>query len=386
MKKFFLFLFLSMLLSFNAFTQAPAKFSYQAVVRDHAGELVKSRPVGMRVSILKGSADGTVVFQEVYVPNHKTNQNGLISFEVGGGIPVLGTLASIDWSSGSYFVKTETDPAGGTNYGLTGSVQLLSVPYAMYASNSGNSIPGPQGPQGPTGPKGEKGDSGNFNNGTEVGQILFWDGKKWTSLAPGTEGQVLTMCKGKPTWGPCPPDTLKVGSSYGCGIIAHIFQPGEIGYVPNEVHGIIVASEDLPQKYTWGPYIDPPLSREYFQNCSNLLGTGRVNTDTILYVAAKTNAFYPAAQAAANYSSGGCDDWFLPSLEELVIIKNNLANNNIGNFVTESVNGGNLATGYWSSSMMDNYIGALAPMFAKNAGICGCAKFEDYFVRPVRYF
>ena len=42
----------------------------------------------------------------------------------------------------------------GTNYTITGTSQLLSVPYALYAKTSGSSIPGPQGPAGVDGADG----------------------------------------------------------------------------------------------------------------------------------------------------------------------------------------------------------------------------------------
>ena len=38
----------------------------------------------------------------------------------------------------TYFIKTETDPTSGTNYTVTGTSQILSVPYAFYAEKSGN--------------------------------------------------------------------------------------------------------------------------------------------------------------------------------------------------------------------------------------------------------
>jgi hypothetical protein len=87
----------------------------------------------MQISILKGSTP-------VYVEKHTTttNDNGLATLEVGGGTPVSGSFIGIDWSSGTYFIKTETDPSGGTNYSITGTSQLLSVPYALYAKTSGS--------------------------------------------------------------------------------------------------------------------------------------------------------------------------------------------------------------------------------------------------------
>jgi hypothetical protein len=83
-----------------------------------------------------------------------------VSIEIGGGNIVSGDFATINWANGPYFLKTETDPTGGTNYTINGTSQLLSVPYAMYAANSGSSIPGPQGPQGPVGNDGATGPQG----------------------------------------------------------------------------------------------------------------------------------------------------------------------------------------------------------------------------------
>ena len=43
----------------SAFSQVPEKMSYQAIIRNASGDLVKNSPVGMQISILKGSATGT---------------------------------------------------------------------------------------------------------------------------------------------------------------------------------------------------------------------------------------------------------------------------------------------------------------------------------------
>jgi uncharacterized protein (TIGR02145 family) len=141
MKKLFAFLAV-ILMTFNAFAQSPQKMSYQAVIRNSNNALVASSPVGMRISILQGSSTGTEVYKEIYNPNPQTNTNGLVSIEIGGGIPLNGTFSAIDWASGPYFLKTETDPTGGTNYTITGTSQLLSVPYALYAKTVGNGFSG----------------------------------------------------------------------------------------------------------------------------------------------------------------------------------------------------------------------------------------------------
>lgn len=135
--------------------QAPQKMSYQAVIRNSSSALVKSSAVGMRISVLQGTASGTVVYAETQKP--ATNINGLVSIEIGSGTVITGTFAGINWGAGPYFIKTETDPAGGTNYSITGTSQLMSVPYALFAANS---PAGPMGPQGPAGATGAQGPAG----------------------------------------------------------------------------------------------------------------------------------------------------------------------------------------------------------------------------------
>ncbi len=105
-----------LLLTIRVFAQAPDKLSYQAVIRDAGSILVTNKAIGMRVTILQGSETGTEVYKEIYNPNPQTNGNGLVTLEIGSGIPVTGSFAEIDWADGSCFIKTEFDPTGGTNY------------------------------------------------------------------------------------------------------------------------------------------------------------------------------------------------------------------------------------------------------------------------------
>jgi hypothetical protein len=115
----------------SVFAQAPQKMSYQAVIRNSSDALVTSTPVGMRISIIQGSIFGASVYVETQTTS--TNANGLVSLAIGTGTPVTGTFAAIDWAAGPYFIKTETDPTGGTAYTINGTNELMSVPYALYA-------------------------------------------------------------------------------------------------------------------------------------------------------------------------------------------------------------------------------------------------------------
>jgi hypothetical protein len=124
-------MFIGMILSASLWAQSPEKMSYQAVVRDGSNSLLTLTEVGMRIQILQGSEFGAAVYVETQTPI--TNANGLVSIEIGTGTVINGDFSSIDWANGPYFLKTETDPDGGTSYSIIGTSQLLSVPYAMHA-------------------------------------------------------------------------------------------------------------------------------------------------------------------------------------------------------------------------------------------------------------
>ncbi|MCH2231762.1 MAG: hypothetical protein MK105_15620 [Crocinitomicaceae bacterium] len=126
----------ALFLTASVWAQAPDKMSYQAVIRDAGNSLVSSTAVGIQISILQGGVAGTAVYVETQTPT--TNANGLVSLEIGTGNVISGDFTTIDWAADSYFIKTETDPTGGTNYTITGTSQLMSVPYALHAKTADN--------------------------------------------------------------------------------------------------------------------------------------------------------------------------------------------------------------------------------------------------------
>ena len=135
MKNLYPFLIL-LFLSLNIYAQSPEKMSYQAIVRDANNTLVANKTIGMQISILQSNITGTVVYAETHTVD--TNLNGLVSLEIGRG-STSDNFSTIDWSAGPYFIKTETDPTGGSSYTITGTSQLMSVPFALYANTSGSS-------------------------------------------------------------------------------------------------------------------------------------------------------------------------------------------------------------------------------------------------------
>jgi hypothetical protein len=159
--------------------QAPEKINYQAVARDLSGNPLVNQTLNVTYEIRQSSPTGTSVYTETH-SGISTNQFGLFTAEIGGGIPSVGTFAGINWGAGLYYLYVEVngDPMG--------SSQLLSVPYALYAKQSAN---GPQGAPGknsisivtpePTGINcqngGNKIDVGTDDNGDNILQPLEID-------------------------------------------------------------------------------------------------------------------------------------------------------------------------------------------------------------------
>src|SRR5690554_317816 len=303
-----------LLMTASVFAQAPEKMSYQAVVRDASDALLGSTSVGMQISILQGSPSGTSVYKERQFPN--TNANGLVSIEIGTGIVVSGDFTTIDWSNGPYFIKTETDPTGGASYTITGTSQLLSVPYALYAKTSGSSTPGPQGDPGPQGPAGNDGAQGPQGDPGPQGPV-------------GNDGTDAT--------------TYSVGDFAQGGIVFWVDETGQ--------HGLVCAKEvqNNGSGIRWyaGTYGntqakgDGPFSGE--ANTSIIIAAQvAIGDDGSTYAARICNELQ-VTEGGKTYG-----DWYLPSKEELNLMYQNKATID----ATAGVNGGSgfASAAYWSST------------------------------------
>lgn len=171
------------------YAQAPQSFSYQAVARDMAGNIIANKAVSLRFSILDGSSSGTVVYQETQ--SATTNVLGLCNVSVGQGTVTSGNFSTIGWGSGGKFLKVEIDPNGGSSYTVMGTTQMLSVPYALYAGNGGLQTVTASSPE-LTG----NGTSGNplklASQGAANGQVLKYNGTNWVPAAD-NDAQTLSI-------------------------------------------------------------------------------------------------------------------------------------------------------------------------------------------------
>jgi hypothetical protein len=177
-------LFIALCLS----AQAPHQLNYQAIIRKADGSLVSNQPVSIRINIISEKDSSKAVYSETV--NTTTNKNGLVNLSIGNNPG----FENINWRSGVYHIKTETDPSGGSNYSISGTNPILSVPIALYAHKAGNGF------------SGEYADLKNkppviFTSATpKEGDLLYFNGPEWTLLDKGSEGQILTISSGKPQW------------------------------------------------------------------------------------------------------------------------------------------------------------------------------------------
>ncbi len=133
MKKLF-YLVLMVLLSFDLIAQVPGNFNYQAVLRNNSGELITDQSVDIRISIIDNEPTGSILYQEIHTKT--TNSYGVVNLVIGDGTVESGTFSQINWGENDKYLGIEVD--AGSGYVDMGTVQLLSVPYALYSEKALN--------------------------------------------------------------------------------------------------------------------------------------------------------------------------------------------------------------------------------------------------------
>ena len=121
-----------------AIAQAPQKINFQSILRNINGEVVANKSVSLKISILSGSISGSSVYGETH--NKTTDASGLISLQIGNGTVLNGVFVNINWGSSAHFIQLEADFSGGSNYVVLGTQELMSVPYALYASKTDTTV------------------------------------------------------------------------------------------------------------------------------------------------------------------------------------------------------------------------------------------------------
>lgn len=136
MKRIALILFSFVITGIAVYAQVPGKFNYQAVIRNNLGEIITERNVDIQISILDNLNDGAEV---LYEESHSkpTNAYGILNLVIGDGTDKVGDLSQVNWGENDKYLKVEVD--AGNGFTNLGTIQLLSVPYALYATDADSS-------------------------------------------------------------------------------------------------------------------------------------------------------------------------------------------------------------------------------------------------------
>ncbi len=277
----------------------PPGIPYQAVVRNANGQVAANAAATTKFTLHQNTIDGAVEYQETHALT--TNAQGLVSAVIGQGTAVQGTFGGINWSNTTKFLQVEVDLGNG--YVDLGTQQLMSVPFALYAAN------GPAGPQGPAGADGADGATGPAGPQGPAGSGGF---------------------------------THWVGESFGGGVVFHLFRD-ELG----QEHGLIVSLNNIGYFTQWGfDGID-------LQGCSSTWD-GFTNSSTIVSSANTYQGI--AAQICDNYEGLGFNDWYLPAIDELVLLFNARfqVHKTLGQISNSDVLKDTIGEYYWSSTEINS--------------------------------
>lgn len=387
------------------------KMSFQSIIRNSANTLITNSAIGLRFSVLQGSISGTVLYAETQ--NASTNANGLISIIVGNGTVVSGNMNSLTWSNGPYFFKTEIDPTGGTSYTISETTEMTSVPMAneavLSATENGqiNASPyiqslncaainlssfdlDPEKPVGISIPIPYTNGNGDLYSAKIINSIGvtglvakinagFLNNGNGTInlLISGTANQIgianFYISIGGQSCTVSIPVAVELGDSYQGGIVAHIDNTGE--------HGFIVAKSDRRNVvYTF------PWTTAAFQNiavpslAAMGLNDGLFNTNAIVGQAGNGDTY--AAGLCVSSSAGGYSDWYLPAKSQLDLLYTNRATIEIGLLANSGSAFTN--TAYWSSTEF-SATDAWLKSFSDGTSNTG-SKSGLWRIRPIRNF
>ncbi len=304
------------LLTFSTFAQSPDLFSYQAVVRDNAGNVVASSAVSLRFSILQTTATGTAQYVETHNPT--TDANGLVSIMIGGGTVSSGTFASIDWANDKYFLKVELDPTGGSSFSNMGITQLISVPYAKHAQTA-DTINKPIAEKDPI-------FLGSIASKISSADTTLWNNKQ-DQLVAGNNISIVgnTINASNASWGSST-NKFYLGQDTLGGIVFYTYLDKN-----GNQHGLVVNKTDSSAQWqSIGSITNAKRSWDGTYNTSLMTGS-------------------PAANYVKGLTDGGFTDWYLPSIDELAILWHNFFHVNKALYLSNSKELSH-ADPYWSSS------------------------------------
>ena len=300
----------------------PQLVSFSAIVRDANNQPLVNTPVSIRLTFKEGGQTGPLVYCALHQTTTNQNgfMSLQLNRDVLGigcnGAPST-DFQNIPWENGGFWMEVEYQTIPSSPFISLGQLELASSFYAFSAgtaeriagfdlngANNGDVLTynittqqwepmplsaGPAGPQGPIGETGQQGiagingndgaagpqgpqgiagtngtqgiqgPAGTFPPGTVAGEMNYWNGTAWVTVAPGSNNQNLTFCNGVPTWGPCPTSIPTVTTTQVWAITQTSASSG--GVVTSNGGGALSA-----WGICWSTSANPTLANSFLQN------------------------------------------------------------------------------------------------------------------------
>jgi hypothetical protein len=282
--------FCLLLIGFNILqAQSPLSFNYQAVARDASDNVITGN-LAVRFSLHEDSANGTTRYQESQQAT--TNAQGIFNLAIGDGTPSVGSMAAIDWSHHQFFLEVEIKPNGSSAFTSLGTTQLLSVPYAMYASHAETNL--------------SAGNGINIQNDVISNTGDLSDNNELQTLS--VNGNQLSISDGNAV-------TLPTGTTYteGAGIDINGNSISALDASPtNEIQTLSLNGQQLSLSNGGGSVQLPSGGTSSWTNNGNVTHNNPTSTDVAIgsdfNSGAKLNVISSGAEHGGNFTSPGTGD------------------------------------------------------------------------------
>ena len=169
--------------------------------------------------------------------------------------------------------------------------------------------------------------------------------------------------------------THYIGEEFGGGVVFHLWKDAS-----GVEHGLIVDKTDLSTSQVWSN-----INATSIGASAQSSWDGLSNSNAIVGQAGHTNS---ASALCLNSTIGGQSDWYLPAIQELFLLWQNIFN---VNKALSTIPGATLlpflsGIGYWSSTEDADNIGYSFCIFSLDGNLSMFPKNTSYYVRAIRAF
>ncbi len=135
MKYVFTLLVLVLTISIVNSQTVPQGINYQGVLRDVSGNAIKNQRVLIKVNI-QNEDQRNIFYSELH--EAKVSPEGIFNIVIGRGSPTLNAFIDVPWGSDNLWIEVMFNiDQKDDKWESSGAMQLLSVPYALYAEKAG---------------------------------------------------------------------------------------------------------------------------------------------------------------------------------------------------------------------------------------------------------